>query len=214
MIESLGDLGHSVVAEGADAKKFFVAPAYPAALLEKLANDLAPHIEAETELSAGPSGEGRSEEVEVTGPSEQLGEEDALPAQPIGSDVTVDRRPDGIRLSVPPVGIWKGSKGLLLFSLVWNAMIMVFVVVIILASVGVLDDGDGDPPTWVGLLFLLPFLAVGIAMLLGAINIGRRRAIIATKGQTLFVLRESIFGTTQKEWRAENLDEVRRGPSG
>jgi len=130
-------------------------------------------------------------------------------AQPLESDVVHERQPDGVTLTVPPAGIWRGSKGLFFFSIIWLGFMVIF-------------DGMLLVMTRGGLGFMmLPFLAgsllfwaIGIAMLVGAINMGRRRAVLAVVGDRLLVLQTGLFGTQRHEWDREELADVRPGPSG
>ena len=57
-------------------------------------------------------------------------------------------------------------------------------------------------------------VAQRVGILLAAINMGRRRSNLATAGDRLFVVRESIFGRKTHEWKAADLEEIRRGASG
>jgi hypothetical protein len=50
--------------------------------------------------------------------------------------------------------------------------------------------------------------------LLGAINMGRRRAVFAVVGETLMVLQTGIFGSKRREWKSEHIADIRTGPSG
>jgi len=79
-------------------------------------------------------------------------------------------------------------------------------------------EGESDIEGLWGIVGAIAFVglfwAVGIAMLLGAINAGRRRAVLDVVGDTLLIYRRSIFGTKQREWTADDLSHVCIGPSG
>ena len=47
-------------------------------------------------------------------------EDPASLKQPNSSPIEVEEAADGVTLQVPPQGIWRGSKGLFVFSLFWN----------------------------------------------------------------------------------------------
>ena len=129
--------------------------------------------------------------------------------QPLESDVVREDRSDGVTLTVPPAGIGRGSKGLFAFSLVWCGFMAVFDGMLLLFARG----GIG--------FMMLPFLAVsllfwaiGIAMLLGAVNMGRRQAVFAVVGDKLLAMQTGIFGPTRHEWDKDEIVDVRPGPSG
>ncbi len=123
--------------------------------------------------------------------------------QPQGSDATIERRADGITLSIPPAGIVRGSKGLFVFAIVWNLFIGGFGTMLTLSSLGIFDSPVRS--LWFGYVFLLPFVAVGIATLLAAINMGRRTTAIATSGDELFVVRKGLFGKKTQQWRLSEV---------
>ncbi len=62
--------------------------------------------------------------------------------------------------------------------------------------------------------FFLLFWAIGIGVLVTAINAGRRRAILDVVGDTLLITRKNIFKTWQQEVRRDNIQSIRRDKSG
>jgi hypothetical protein len=216
----IGDSRYAIAAECGDAKPFVVAPVYPRQLLIKLAEELAPRIEAEME-SGGLYKSGavsrdeqtRTRKVEVVDEEPSIKKPPPMPTQPLDSDVAIERREDGLTIRVPPVGIWRGSKGLLFFSVLWMGFVAVFAIVILLTIFGAIE-GDADTNPWLMLLFLIPFAAVGVATLVIAINIGRRHADIATADGSLLVVHHSIFRKQVRQWTVEQLEKICVGPSG
>jgi hypothetical protein len=133
--------------------------------------------------------------------------------QPASSKVMCERAADGVTLSVPPAGLWRGSKGLFLLSVFWLG--------ISLAASGGLGGaavGGGLKGMGWGAVFPLGlctlFLGIGIAMLLAAINMGRQRAVLAVVGGSLMVLQTGIFGSKRGEWDRDQVADIRTGPSG
>ena len=55
------------------------------------------------------------------------------------------------------------------------------------------------------------FWLVGIGMLLGASNMGLRKAGIAVTGGTLMVIQTGIFGTRQRDWQPGNVEAIAPG---
>jgi hypothetical protein len=128
--------------------------------------------------------------------------------QPDTSDIVQDQRIDGVTLTVPPAGIWSGSKGLLTVALGWNLIIGIITAVL----VGVMISGQSE--VWIGLLFLSIFWLIGLALLVGAIHMGTRRAVLAVVGDELLVMQTGIFGKKEHHWKRTELEDVRTGPSG
>jgi hypothetical protein len=58
------------------------------------------------------------------------------------------------------------------------------------------------------------FLLVGIGLLLGAINMGRRRAALAVTSGHLMVIQTGLFGAKQHDWPAGEIEKICTGPSG
>jgi hypothetical protein len=215
--QGLEHSGYAIRAEGPDIKEMVVAPGFPHELTVRLASQLAEHIEAEAIISAGAARKVTVAETSIEparGMDEQhpIASHEETPHQPTNSDATIERRDDGITIHVPPSGLWKGSKGLFAFAILWNGFISIFVVLVILSLIGVLPR-DVDSSPWAA-LFLVPFLAVGVGLLLVAINMGRRFAIIATAGSRVMIVRQTIFGSQRREWSADQIDEIVCGPSG
>lgn len=218
----LGDSGGALVAEGDDGRDFLVAVAYPRELLRQLATDLAARIEAELMTTASTierdpvrvAAESASvTKVDVVEGSEDRADGPLVPPQPADGVATIERRPHGVTINIPPVGVWKGSRGLIFFSLIWNGLLSVFVTVAILGMAGVLEV-EADGPLWLMPVFLIPFVAVGVGTMLAAINMGRRHATIATADELVMLVRHSIFGKKTHEWSAEQIEEIKVGPSG
>lgn len=210
-------------------KQGMLAWGYPAEMLKPIAAALAEMGNAALQRS-GQSGEievlvkwkkkgvagGSEDEDEDEFEEDNIEDEedsDGLPTRPADSRIEIERFPDGLTIRVPPAGIRKGSSGLFFFSLLWNGFMTVFSVFCVLGLVqGKANDFDGNE--WILGLFLGVFWFVGIAMLLGAINMGRRQAALAVTGGQLMVLQTGLFGKKQRDWPAGEVKEIRAGPSG
>jgi hypothetical protein len=222
IVSWLGNVDTALIAESAGGGKFPIAIAYPRELLLQLAEDLASQVEAELNIKF-PTLEQNSEvvtrsefvsrKIEVTEESPDTDKMPVVPDQPENSIVTVERRDFGITLTIPSAGIWKGSKGLIVFAVLWNMFISIFIVVGILSLIGAIKV-EGDGPAWLMLVIVLPFIAVGAGMTVAAINMGLRHASIATADDLLMVVRHSIFGKTTREWSASDLAKICCGNSG
>lgn len=218
----LGEATSALVAETTDGASFAVAAVYPHELLTRLAEELAPRLEADLEstermrsVDAKPDiarESSRTLEI-VSGASESEEPAEPMPEEPAGTNITIERREEGISIRVPPAGLWKGSKGLFLFAVLWNGFCSIFVVFAVLGALGIVE-GDGDLPSWALPLFILPFIAVGVGITLVALNMGRRHAEIVTAYDALLIIRHTIFGKKVAEWAAEQIAEIGVGSSG
>ncbi len=132
-----------------------------------------------------------------------------IPPRPQDTTVIVKPNDVGLTITVPPVGIRKGSKGGLGFSILWNGFMAVFTFFwFYLGGVGI----RGELLLICGLLSL--FWAVGIGVLIAAINAGRRMAILDVVGDTLLITRQNIFKTRQQEFPREKIKAIRMDKSG
>ena len=67
---------------------------------------------------------------------------------------------------------------------------------------------------WAPMAFMGCFWIIGVALLISAINMGRRTAVLLAEAGHLRVTAQSLFGARQWEWGPGELREVRAGPSG
>jgi hypothetical protein len=134
-----------------------------------------------------------------------------LPEQPADSKAVLETHADGLTITVPPAGVWRGSAGLFSFSLMCLAFALV-------AGGGLLASGRMKGVGWKELVevygILLFHLVIGVSLLLGAINMGKRQAVFAMVGETLIVLQTGIFGSKRQKWKRAQIAGIRTGPSG
>ena len=130
------------------------------------------------------------------------------PSRPENAVAILERQDDGLTITIPAVGIRKGSKGMFGFSVFWNLFMAVFTGIWTFAD----HQGVGDLLFVIAILSL--FWAVGIVMLIASINTGRRRAILDVVGDTLLITRQNIFKTRQQEVHRDNIQSIRRDKSG
>jgi hypothetical protein len=123
-------------------------------------------------------------------------------AQPLDSRVELQRHADGLTLLVPPAGIGRSQPAILLVALIWCSAVA-------LAAIAAIAGGAGP-----GLLITLPHWAIGIGLLLAAIYLGRRRAVLAVVGDRLLVYQSGPFGGKRGEWAREQIGALCAGPSG
>lgn len=218
-----------LLADRANKRSMAIAVAYPHEMLSRLATEIARQTDAQslftsTVIERDPLEQHDEEDLDIfderisilDSTSAAEPRDDSRPAselRPGDTTIVIDRRPDGITIDMPPVGVWKGSKGLMAFAILWNLFVSLFVAFAVAAALGNVEVEKQGPP-WVIPVALTPFVAVGVGMLLSSINSGRRRAMIATVGNAVLFVQTSIFGKKTREWQRQQLDEIRCGPSG
>jgi hypothetical protein len=125
----------------------------------------------------------------------------------------VERKPDGLTITVPPPGVVRGGGVLFWFALLWNLAMVPFVIgfgAAALAGEAKFNDRPAGP--W-AVLFLVPFVAVGVAFILIVIHLGRRRCAFAVVGDRLFVFSAGLRGGRRGEWSRSELTAIDTGPS-
>ena len=197
----LADLA-ALLAEFEEGKPRLVAIGYPRDWLEALAGDLSARVGATASTLPPPA-------VEVVNADENRAEAPELVPQPPDSLVRVEPRPDGIALVVPPAGLRKGSKGLFGFGIVWCLFMSVFTGMILFAGLKNTRGAPGAAWAFVGVFWL-----VGLSMLTGAINMGRRRAMLLFESGQLTVAQIGIFGAKKWEWNRDDIAAIRADASG
>lgn len=126
--------------------------------------------------------------------------------QPAGSLVRVVEQSGGLTLTVPPAGLVRGSKGLFVFALVWLGLTT--------GGIGTAIIMGTRGHVVVPILFCGIFTLAGVAMLLPAINMGRRRAIFMVMGDELRLASDGLFGAKLHRWARADLASIHIGPSG
>jgi hypothetical protein len=184
-----------------DGSKKMVVLGYPKDWLLALAEELKDYV-------SGSAFSAASAPVEVVEKTLANENDDNVPEQPAGSRVQVEEHTAGVKLTVPPAGLWRGSKGFILFPLFWCLLTAVF-------TLATLSPGtQKESPVWMIILLLLVFWAVGLGMLAGAINLGRRTATLTVEGGRLRAETKGLFGTKQQEWSRGEIAALRADASG
>ncbi len=179
---------------------FLLVPGYPAELLRSLADKLASALPAGNPSSVL---ETDAPAVEVVESEAGKAVEDVEVPMPAGTDITLRRERNGLAISVPPRGLWKGSQGLFFFSLFWNGFMVVFTLAML--------QGKAPLPAC---LFLLLFWAIGLGLLFGSIQMARRRVLLAVVNDVLACRSMGPFGTKERRLQLAEIETIRVGPSG
>ena len=183
-----------------------IAPGYKRALLDSLAERLSQELNIP--IVDAPKRENEHEPNTASKDNTPVAVNIDVPEQPSDSNIEYEEQADGIAVRIPPAGIVKGSKGLFFFSLFWNIFVVAMMLGLTYAAL------TGDDEAWMGLVFMLIFVAVGVGTMLGAINMGKRSAdILLMRGDTL-IKRRGIFGEKVMEIISSDITDICKGPSG
>jgi len=184
--------------EGDFPRPLWIAPFYDPALLRALANALA-------DLAGRGAPAGAPAVAVLDSPAAPDAPEPAIP-RPARSKVSILEMPEGFAVDAPPAGLIRGSHGLIFFAVFWLGMCgLIF-------GVALTKGGTAVPAPFAA--FAALFVGIGIALLLFAIHLGRRRVMIAANARTLGVRRIGPFGTKEERYPRADLCAVRCGPSG
>ncbi len=185
--------------EGTFPAPLMAALFYPAPVTRAVADALAEATNrARPERAAAPAA------AVVDASAGLLGEEPETPRPP-NTKVRLIEHGDGFAYDIPPVGVWRGSRGLFVFSLLWLGFCG-FVILI--------PTFSGGQIAWPLLPFVALFVAIGAALLLFAVNAGRRRTMLAANAKTLGLREKGLFGMKEKRAPRAEISAIRAGPSG
>jgi hypothetical protein len=190
-------------AEFDSGKPRIVAMGYPREWLQAVAEDLSARVGAVTSVSSRP----KIETIYQGRVLDQAGQE--MVERPLNATVRLEATANGISMAVPSAGLWKGSKGMLGFSIFWCLFISLFTCVWVASA---LRKPNSVP--WMLWVFLAVFWAAGLGMLTGAVNMGKRRGLVLVSDGRLKVAVSGIFGTKHWDWPREEIGAIRVAGSG
>ena len=203
----LGSLDYHLIAETKSGDVFCVALGYPKALLMELAKDLVPRLDSEApsiqtpiQRSNAPDTDSpHSDGIQIID-SDQVADQptDAYQTPPEGTKIEVTRRDDGITIEIPARKDWPGAKFMKIFATIWNS----FVWFMFFGTMANVRNNDFS------FLFLLPFIIVGIVLLLIIRHQSTLRTTIATADDLLFVRTKSQLRERHKEWQREQIQRI------
>lgn len=128
---------------------------------------------------------------------------------PEDSKLEVVNEDDSVVYRVPAPGLWKGSSGLFAFSILWNGFMVIWTTTLVFAAF----NANGNGPDIMFILVSLLFWAVGIAMLVSAIYMGKQSAMIGVRDGILFIERITIFGTKWSEYSSDQIESIEMASS-
>jgi len=106
---------------------------------------------------------------------------------------------------IPAQGVFKGSRGLMLFAIVWNSIL------ILITTAMLFGKAEVEGELWIMLLFLAVFWAVGIGLVVGSFYLGRMSALIGVREGLLFIERKTIFGDKWMEFEPGRVASIHIG---
>lgn len=198
----------ALTAEGDFPRPVPIAIAYPSDVLQSLADVFSKTLVQQPRLSFDATPAAIRVDLETT---PELPGNEPPREKPAYSRAVYAPHPDGFGISFPPAGLKRGTKGLLFFSVAWNAFILFFTVMM---AIGTSKIGHDRGPGIGGFLFLIPFYAIGIGTMMATLNMGRRRTLIAVTGDRISIRTIGLRKTREWTFRREDLAAVRMGPNG
>ncbi len=209
----------AIRAIGPKSSGFVIAPAYPRAVIESLVKDLAAELDRErvgghapVEWGAADSGSSAIvKPIEVVDRSQDEELDEIVYEKPVDTNIQVHDRQGQLAYEVPPAGVWKGSKGLFFFSLLWFGIVGAITVGMV---AGFISDQSGFWEVVGALAFMAIFWLAGGVMLVAALNMGTRSVMIGVLDDQLFIQRTSMFGKKWLEYRRDDIADIVVGPSG
>lgn len=182
-----------------DGSRKLVALGYPKDWLLGLAHELSGYIGASAASVRGKA-------VEVIDQYLTEATADDLVVQPTNSSVELKQFATGLQMTVPPLGLIRAAKGLFFFAIMWCGFLAFFTAMATSLSPRKIDLGL--------VIILIVFWCVGVWLLVWAIQMGRRTAVLYVEGDRLRVEIKGLFGTKTREWQRSELAAIRADASG
>jgi hypothetical protein len=187
-----------LVAECGERKAMWIATGYAYKWLAALAAELARRCESHGRLEP-------IEVVTVVAASHPRPDRDEPPPE---SRTVLSVHGDGVTITLPRPGLWRGARGWLLSGLIWLGLLEAF------TSLALTSNKLGWA-AWIAIwAFRMVYWSVGALILTTGIYIGQRRAVLAVAAGRLLVLESGRFGTRRYEWTAEGIASVVAATSG
>jgi hypothetical protein len=195
----LASLG-ALTAEFEQGKPRMLVVGYPRDWLEELAQDLSVRVGAATSTVTAPP-------VEVVETPLTAANKTEFPdaPKPDGTRVKINSKFNGVSIDVPPPGL-RAGKGLFTVGIVWCLFLSIIAAGFFLAKS---NTREVTPYLFVG-----GFWLVGLALMAGALNMARRRAVLAVEDNGLAVTQSGLFGRKRHEWRHGEVAAIRADASG
>jgi hypothetical protein len=199
-----------IKAEFTEGKPFWMAIGYPRGWLTPLAEHLAERCRLSTGPGIVPSDLPPIEVAQVSILHPEFVESSEQPPE---SKVIVEQSAQGVVLRIPAAGLFGRGGGGCLFSsgVCWCLFMLLGTFALLFAVPDPNNPGNLDPRfAW---LILAALWAAGIGLLVGAVYMARRQAVLAVVDDTLMVMQTGLFGSRRWEWKRDELSDIVSGPS-
>lgn len=197
--------------------KAWLAPGHPrdvlAPLAEILAKELALTIPAEAYDSFGDTRSAPqafdlpSNPLPVVVEETELAMRDVL-EQPAGSRAQFEQHPDGVTITIPPIGIRRAYGGILLFALIFATV----GAVVTIGTAAPLFRANPQLPSGAIIVGFI-FFCVGTGLVIGAIHAGRKQVVLAVVGDQLLTFETGPLGSRRREFSRGDLHDIACSPS-
>ncbi len=122
--------------------------------------------------------------------------------------MTVQEMANGFSVTLPPMGLVRGSKGLFIFAIGWDFICSIALVVFLF----VFKPGYSGPRVAPYIGFLV-FFIVGVLVMFISIEMGTRRVMIGRVGDVFAIRQISVFRTKDWRWNVADIRRIAMGPS-
>jgi hypothetical protein len=202
-VPALGQLG-ALMAILREGKKAALLVGYPRDWLEGMAAELSGlmQLQGKTVPVTQAAALSRSTNVSAEAPIEK----------PADSLATLVATANGIELSVPSPGLWKGSQGLLAFGIIWCVVLGLITTGFALGARQTTSRNSLGPLGTA--LILAGFWGIGAGTVLGGIHLGTRRWSLHADPQRLHIALQSALRFREWQWPAPDIREIKVGDSG
>jgi hypothetical protein len=123
--------------------------------------------------------------------------------QPAGSSVIFVGTPDSLTFSIPAFGFRRMALSMMIFAVIWEGMTLRLYVEILYTLLPRFEMKD-----LFSILFPLVFVAVGVFLGMGAIQIAFRKAVILATMDSLVFTQKGPFRSAEFQWKPEELQAI------
>ena len=186
----------SLIVQFEDGSQQWLVAGYPQEWLVGVAQTLQGYV-------GGLGGSGTPVPVAVVASVDSWADDREVFQLPAYSRAQVTGAGNNLRVFLPPLGLWRATKGFILFGLVWTGIMTCFVFADLHAAFKHLGVSLTPLP------FELLFWVAGWAMLAAAVQLGRRTVeFVVADGQLRVTFRGPIR-TTQSTWSQSEIAAIR-----
>lgn len=209
--------GSALLIQKKRGKPMMAVLAYPRAWLDPLAAALSDDLGG-GDLTAtlrvdGPTAQTGPAVMQDPEPMANGGVQPPVLEKPADSKIEMVQGSDTLTLVIPPAGAKSTLRGLLVFSIFWVGFCGLMTTIIVL-SVLMPDKVKHEGSPLIGLLFMIPFWGVGVGMLLGGLQMSRRKAVILVTPESVVFTQSGPLGQKEKQWPRSQIATVEASPSG